>query len=81
MTFSDSRKPFAVSSTPRFSGYLFSALQSQLDCALQPWVGELASLPWVGGRAHLNPFRVQPRTLIGVYKRSKAGVLQSAVIE
>jgi len=26
-----------------------NVLQSQRDCALQPRVGELASLPWVGG--------------------------------
>jgi hypothetical protein len=35
----------------------FGVLQSQRDCALQPGVGELASLPWVGWAAILNPER------------------------
>jgi len=50
----DSRRPASI---PRFP---FSILQSQRDCGLQPRVGELASLPWVGRRSDLNPERVPP---------------------
>jgi len=47
---------------------LFSTLQSQRDCALQPRVAKMASparteLPWVEGRTSPNPERVQPLTL------------------
>jgi len=40
----------------------FSVLQSQRDCALQPRVGELASLPCVGERTSPNPERVPSLT-------------------
>jgi protein ImuB len=40
-----------------------SSLQSQRDCALHPRVGELASLPWAGGRTTPNPEGVPPLTL------------------
>jgi len=36
--------------------------QSQRDCDLQPGVGELASLPWVGGLMGMNPEGVPPLT-------------------
>ena len=45
------------------AAYVLSGLQSQRDCALQPRVGELASLPWVGAQTGLNPERVPPRSL------------------
>jgi hypothetical protein len=81
MTVTDSRKLMAVLLTPRFGGNRSSILQSQRDCVLQPRVGELASLPWVGGRAHPNPERVPTRTLIGVCEHSNTSVLLSPVIE
>src|SRR5580765_8671662 len=42
------------------ASFLLCSLQSQRDCALQPWVGELASLPWVGGQVGLNSEGVPP---------------------
>src|SRR3989442_9204041 len=42
--------------------YLFSALQSQRDCVLQPRVAS-NELPWVGGPSASNPEGVSPRTL------------------
>ena len=52
----DSRRPASI---PRFP---FRILQSQRDCGLQPRVGELASLPWVGRRSNLNPETVPPHS-------------------
>ena len=47
----------------QFSNFRQNRLQSRRDCALQPRVGELASLPWVGMRVSLNPERVPPLIL------------------
>jgi cytochrome c oxidase assembly factor CtaG/ferredoxin len=46
--------------------YLFSALQSQRDCVLQPGVAR-NELPWVEGRTLSNPERV-PATALNIYK-------------
>src|SRR5436309_15518040 len=42
--------------------YVFSVLQSQRDCVLQPRVVR-NELPWVGGPSASNPEGVSPRTL------------------
>src|SRR5690348_5933874 len=49
--------------TSKFAPSLLKRLQSQRDCALQPRVGELASLPWVRSKTGLITEGVPPRLL------------------